>query len=256
MRAPSRDAFLRRSRSPAPLQCTQAAPARQRMPEATLSIASSGTVRNTRSARSATSWDEGKARAPGTRRASARAEVALPLATATTLRPERAKFIASPVPTLPAPMIPRVRFFPRICYQLYGGVACRRQSGRRVNPAAEPALLSSCPWQVTGIPFISYEVEHEKADRSPDGRRIRRHGASFLRANSDDSRARRDVFGPRREGEVRGQEDEPQESQEGQDRVEELERRAALEAASGAKRRDLPPFRFFAPSPCASAEGI
>src|SRR5689334_11149549 len=114
------------------------------MLEATAAIASSGTVRKTRSARSAASWSEDTARAPGTRRASARADAMLRLATTATPQRARAKLVASPVPTLPAPMIPSLSFFLGICYQLYG-VVRKRQTERGVNLAAEPALLGSCP---------------------------------------------------------------------------------------------------------------
>jgi hypothetical protein len=84
-------------------------------------------------------------RAPGILRASFRAEDALRLATAATLRPERAKLIASPVPTFPAPMNPSLSLLARICYELYGAVARGRQDRRRVNLAGEPALLGSVP---------------------------------------------------------------------------------------------------------------
>src|SRR5882672_8217272 len=138
-----------RDRAPAPLQCTQADPLRQRMPDATAEIASSGTVRNAMSARSATSCADDTARAPRRRRARARAEAALRLVTATTLRPARASDSASPVPTRPAPMMPMRVFFAPICYQLYG-VARRRQIRLRSTLQLNPRY-----WDVsnTGIPF-------------------------------------------------------------------------------------------------------
>src|SRR5712691_3327600 len=109
----------------APLQCTQAEPARHLIREATASIASSGTVRKTMSARSAVSCGE-QTRAYGMRFASACAEATLRLATATTSTPARANADASPVPTRPAPMKPSLIFSVCICYQLYD-VALGRQ---------------------------------------------------------------------------------------------------------------------------------
>src|SRR5258706_7994844 len=138
-------AFFSASTSAAPLQCTQAEPARHLTPDAAASIASSGTVRKTMSARSATSCGA-QARAPRTRFASFCAEAIFRLAIATTDTPARAKPVASPVPTRPAPMKPSVNFFGAICYELYEGardVACGRQTilGHRVNAGGTLAFI-------------------------------------------------------------------------------------------------------------------
>src|SRR5439155_26936072 len=167
------------------------------------SIASSGTVRNTMSARSASS-SGAQARDPRTSFASLRAEAIFRLAIATTLPPARAKPDASPVPTRPAPMKPSVNFFGGICYELYesaGAVARGRQlqiiwdTGQRRRQAR--VLASTCPQQWTST--LS-EVPNEKADRSPNAGRIRRHDS---RRRSADARHAGDTRAIRAPGNAR-----------------------------------------------------
>src|SRR5438876_4775882 len=193
--------------SAAPLQCTQADPARHLTPDATAAIASSGTVRNARSARSATSCGA-QARAPRMRFASLSAEAIFRLAIATTFTPARAKLDASPEPTRPAPMKPSVNFFGGICYELYesaGAVARGRQLqiiwDIGSTPAAGSRLSGTCPQEWTST--LS-EVPNEKADRSADARRIRRHDFQRRSAgarHASDTRAIGDPGDARQSGE-------------------------------------------------------
>src|SRR5215470_13204845 len=120
-------------------------------------------------------------------------------------------------------MIPSVSFFRGICFQLYGGVAWRRQTELRVNAAAEPALVSSCP-RPRAFSFTSKGVPNEKADRSPDACFFRRRRASCCRADPIDARPCRDrPGGLGQAGEVQQEaEQEAQEGKQGQDRAEEL----------------------------------
>src|SRR5258705_357696 len=183
------------------------------------------------SARSATSCGA-HACAPRTRFASFCAEAIVRLAIATTCTPARAKPDASPVPTRPAPMKPSVIFFRGICYELYersaGAVARGRQSqisrGAGSTPAARSRLSSTCPQPWTST--LS-EVPNEKADRSPDAGRIRRHDSQRRSADARQFERQKKGQGQRQEG-----------------RSQELKVHRPSRAAQGQKGGISPPFCF------------
>src|SRR6266849_6726733 len=221
------------------------------MPEATASIASSGTVRKTTSTRSATSCGA-QTRAPGTRFASACAEATLRLARATTSTPARANPDASPVPTRPAPTKPSLSFSACICYQLYD-VAPGRQAGsfgRGVNACGAPALLSHV--RSNGhVHSTLNEVPNEKPDRSNHRRSVRHDGVQRDRADAEshsgNTRASRDTGDTgaeshaREAGHLQGEGRQRQEK--GQGQSQELKPHRPTGRA-GPERRDFPPFCF------------
>src|SRR6267142_1376114 len=128
-------------------------------------------------------------------------------------------------------MKPSANFFGGICNQLYEDaktVAC----GRRVilhigsTPAARSRLSGTCPQLWTST---LDEVSNEKADRSPDARRVRRHDFQRRGANAGhagDTGASRDT-GDAQGGEQEGRQVRRQEKGQGQEqegRIQELSR--------------------------------
>src|SRR5882762_9477054 len=131
-------------------------------------------------------------------------------------------------------MKPSANFFGGICNELYEDartVAC----GRRVilhigsTPAARSRLSGTCPQLWTST---LDEVSNEKADRSPDARRVRRHDFQRRGANArhaGDTRAIRGTGDARQGGEQEDRQVGRQEKGQGQGqkqegRIQELSR--------------------------------
>ncbi len=110
--APPSRAAANTSREWAPLQWTALVAARHCNPSQTGAIASSGTARKTRSARSTTVWAFVTAIVPGSRAASAAAWSGRRLATATTGSPAVVNAPARALAVAPAPMKPIVMAVP------------------------------------------------------------------------------------------------------------------------------------------------
>ncbi|TMH80438.1 MAG: hypothetical protein E6H51_01370 [Betaproteobacteria bacterium] len=128
--------------------------------------------------------------------------------------------------------------------QINWGIGSTRAAGSR--------LSGTCPREWTST--LS-EVPNEKADRSPDGRRIRRHdsrGRSADARHAGGARAIRDSGGARESGEQEGRQvgrQEKGQSQRQEGRIQELKAAPAPTGRAGPERRDLPRFCFWGTTP-------